>query len=174
MELASGLGLYYLALNFKLDLFIWLSGIFLITVFVFVYDIKYMLIPNGAILVGLVWIALGLWYFKRLGWGYDFLTGLVIFVFFFLLYFVSKGRWVGGGDAKLGFMLGLWLGWPVGLVAVLFAYILGAVIGLSLIISRQVTLKSKVPFGPFLVTGAWIAYLWGEEILRWYGQILIL
>lgn len=173
VELASGGGLYYLALNFQPDLFIWLAGIFLITVFVFVYDIKYLLIPNGAILVGLVWTVVGLWYFKRLGLGYDFLTGLVIFVFFFLLYFVSQGRWVGGGDAKLGFFLGLWLGWPVGLIAVLFAYVLGAVIGLGLIISRQVTLKSKVPFGPFLVTGAWIAYLWGENILRWYGNLLV-
>ncbi len=173
VELASGLGFYYLALNFGLDLWLWLVGIFLITVFVFVYDVKYLLIPNGVIFLGLAWVASGLWYFKRLGSGYDFLTAIFIFTFFFLLHYLSKGRWVGGGDAKLGFFLGLWLGWPTGFTAILFAYILGTIIGVGLIVSRQASLKSKIPFGPFLVTGAWIAYLWGDMIIKWYGELLL-
>lgn len=173
VELVSGAGLYYLASRFDLDLFIWLAGIFLVTVFVFVYDLKYFIIPNGAIFLGLAWIAIGLWYFKRLGSGYDFLTAVLVFGFFFFPHYFSKGRWMGGGDAKLGFFFGLWLGWPLGLLGVLLACILGTVIGLTLIAFRQATLKSKIPFGPFLVTGAWLAYLWGEEVLRWYGNILL-
>ncbi len=174
VELASGLGFYFLAARFDLDLFIWLAGIFLITVFVFVYDLKYLLIPNGAIFLGLAGVALGLAYFKRLGSGHEFLTAILIFAFFFLLHHFSRGRWVGGGDAKLGFFLGLWLGWPAGLTAVILAYILGAVVGLALMATKQVTLKSKIPFGPFLVTGAWLAYLWSESILGWYGGLLLL
>ncbi|MFY9493316.1 MAG: prepilin peptidase [Minisyncoccia bacterium] len=172
VELASGLGLYYLALNFEPDLFIWLAGIFLITVFVFVYDLKYLLIPNGAVLLGVVWAVAGLAYF-----GGDFLTSslaaALAFSFFFLPYYLSKGKWMGGGDAKLGLFLGLWLGWPAILEALLLAYVLGTVVGLALVASGFVTFKSKVPFGPFLITGAWLAYMWGDAILQWYGNILL-
>ena len=66
------------------------------------------------------------------------------------------------------------MGWPAGLTAVILAYILGAVVGLALMATKQVTLKSKIPFGPFLVTGAWLAYLWSESILGWYGGLLLL
>lgn len=172
VELASGLGLYYLALNFKLDLFIWLAVIFLITVFIFVYDIKYLLIPNGAVFLGIVWVSSGLWYF-----GYDFLTSALAaalaFSFFFLPYYLSKGKWMGGGDAKLGLFLGLWLGWPAVLEALLLASVLGTVIGLALVAAGIVTFKSKVPFGPFLIAAAWAAYMWGDAILQWYGNILL-
>lgn len=173
VELASGLGLYYLALNFQSDLFIWLAGIFLITVFIFVYDLKYLLIPNGAVFLGAVWTLSGLWYFD-----YDFftstLTAALMFSFFFLPYFLSKGKWMGGGDAKLGLFLGLWLGWPAVLEALLLAYVLGMVIGLALVACGRATFKSKVPFGPFLIAGSWIAYMYGEEILEWYGGILLM
>ena len=172
VELASGLGLYWLTLNFQTDLFIWLAGIFLITVFIFVYDLKYLLIPDGAVLLGVIWTAAGLAYF-----GGDFLTSALAaalaFAFFFLQHHLSRGKWVGGGDAKLGLFLGLWLGWPLVLEALLLAYVLGTVVGLALVASGFVTFKSKVPFGPFLIAGAWAAYVWGDAILQWYGNILL-
>ena len=173
VELASGLGLYWLALNFQPDLFIWLAGIFLITVFIFVYDLKYLLIPNGAVFLGVVWTLSGLWYF-----GGDFLTSALAaalaFAFFFLQHHLSRGKWVGGGDAKLGLFLGLWLGWPLVLEALLLAYVPGMVIGLALVVCKRATFKSKVPFGPFLIAGAWMAYMWGDAILQWYGNILLM
>ncbi|MBI4118792.1 MAG: prepilin peptidase [Parcubacteria group bacterium] len=173
VELASGLGLYYLALNFPPDLFIWLAGIFLITVFIFVYDLKYLLIPHGAVFLGTVWALAGLRYFDG-----DFLTSVLsaalMFSFFFLPYYLSKGKWMGGGDSKLGLFLGLWLGWPLVLEGLLMAYVLGTVIGLALIFFKRATLKSKMPFGPFLIIGAWVAYMWGETILVWYENILLM
>ncbi|MDP3800008.1 MAG: prepilin peptidase [bacterium] len=172
VEIVSGLGLYFLALEFNGSELIWLCGIFLLSVFIFVYDLKNLIILNGSVFLGVLWIALGLWFFKIENFENNILTGLVIFSFFFCLYFFSKGRWVGGGDAKLGLFLGLWLGWPMGLIGLLFAYILGSIVGIPLLIFRLVSLKSKIPFGPFLITGAWVAYLWGQKIIEWYGNIL--
>lgn len=173
IELVSGLGLYFLALKFSGAELVWLGGIFLISVFIFIYDLKHLLILNRSVFLGVLWIILGLWYFGVENIKENILMGLAIFSFFFAMYFFSKGKWVGGGDAKLGLFLGLWLGWPQGLIGLLLAYILGSLVGIILLIFRLVNLKSKVPFGPFLITGAWVAFLWGEAIIKWYSNLLM-
>lgn len=173
VELASGFGLYFLALNFKgLELF-WLSGIFLLSVFIFVYDLKNLIILNGSVFLGILWVSLGFLYFGFKDVQNNVYVALGIFSFFFFLYFLSKGRWIGGGDAKLGLFLGLWLGWPSGLIGLFFAYIIGSIVGIFLLALRLVNLKSKIPFGPFLIIGAWVSFLWGQKIIEWYTKILI-
>ena len=76
---------------------------------------------------------------------------------------------MGFGDAKLVFGLGLWLGLKDALIGVMLAFILGAVVGLGLIALRRsknlpkgwrlLSLKSEIPFAPFLVTGAFISFI---------------
>ncbi|MEX0910387.1 MAG: prepilin peptidase, partial [Candidatus Paceibacterota bacterium] len=93
----------------------------------------------------------------------------LLFLLFWLLWFLSRGRLMGFGDAKLVFGLGLWLGLTGASYAVALAFIIGAVVGLGLIFISQsktlarklplFTLKSEVPFAPFLVIGAFISYL---------------
>jgi len=95
-------------------------------------------------------------------------SAVLAFSFFALIYFFSKGRWMGFGDAKLAFFMGLFLGWPKILVALFIAFILGGIIGIMLIAARKKSLKSQVPFGPFLITGTFIAMFWGDWIIRWY------
>ena len=63
--------------------------------------------------------------------------------FFLLLYLLSKGAWIGGGDVRLGLFMGVILGWPKILVALLFAYIIGAAVSLGLILLKKKTLKSE-------------------------------
>ena len=75
---------------------------------------------------------------------------------------------MGVGDIKLAFLMGLILGWPNILVALFFAFFTGAIIGVGLIFLRQKTLKSEVPFAPFLITGTFFALFWGEKIINWY------
>ena len=79
---------------------------------------------------------------------------------------------MGGGDAKLGFLIGWWLGWPLTVLALLFSYITGAVVGLALLIFKKAGLKTQIPFGPFLVLSSMIAYFYGFEIMNWYVQLL--
>ena len=92
--------------------------------------------------------------------------------FFFLIWLISRGRWMGFGDVKLGFFMGLFLSWPNILVALFSAFFIGAIIGIGLIIAGKKTLKSQVPFGPFLVTGTFIALFWGQNLINWYINLL--
>ncbi len=92
--------------------------------------------------------------------------------FFGLQYLVSRGRWIGAGDIGLGFLMGAILGWPSIIVALVFAYIGGAAIGLVLILLKKKTLASAVPFGAFLAPATIITMMWGEKIVNWYGNYL--
>lgn len=91
--------------------------------------------------------------------------------FFFTLYWVSRGRWMGFGDVKLAAFMGLFLGFPHIVVALFAAFFAGAIIGVGLIALRKKKLKSEIPFGPFLIGGTLVALVWGEEIvsLFFYG-----
>lgn len=98
------------------------------------------------------------------------LTGLGIGGFFMALIIVTKGKGMGGGDVKLGAFMGLVLGFPKGLLAVLLAFLTGAVVSLILIAFRKKRFGENIPFGPFLVTGSLIALFWGGRIIDWYLQ----
>lgn len=83
-------------------------------------------------------------------------------------YLVSKGRWIGGGDIRLGLLMGLILGWPAILTALCLAYLSGASIGLALIAARQKELGSRLPFGVFLSVATVVALLFSPVIVEWY------
>ncbi|MEK7078245.1 MAG: prepilin peptidase [Patescibacteria group bacterium] len=174
VELAAGLGFWVITQSgLSPENKIWLAGLFLIGLVIFVYDLKYTLIPNVFIAVGLVWTLAGILFLEpsRLISGLS--AGVVISVFFLILYLVSKGAWIGGGDIKLGFLMGLWLGWPMAVAALLFSYIIGAIIGLALIAIQKATFKSQIPFGPFLITGAVAAYVFGSSLLESYFGLFL-
>ena len=89
-------------------------------------------------------------------------------LFFLIIVLVSKGKWMGTGDIWLAFLMGLVLGWPNILVALMLAFFIGAIIGVALIILGRKSMKSEIPFGPFLVLGTFLALFWGEKIVSWY------
>ena len=80
---------------------------------------------------------------------------------------------MGFGDVKLAILLGLFLGFPNILVALFFAFFLGAIIGTALMIFGKKNLKSEIPFGPFLITGTFLAFFWGELLIQWYLNIFL-
>jgi len=80
---------------------------------------------------------------------------------------------MGIGDIKLAFLMGLILSFPNILVALFLAFFIGAIIGVGLIIFGKKTLKSEIPFGPFLVTGTFLAMLFGQKILGWYLNLFL-
>ena len=81
---------------------------------------------------------------------------------------------MGLGDFKLAILMGLLLGWPAVVVALLSAFLIGAIIGAGLIIAGKKTLKSEVPFGPFLVSGTFLAMFWGKQIVDWYSSLFLI
>lgn len=88
--------------------------------------------------------------------------------FFWTLIIITKGKGMGGGDVKLGALIGLALGFPLSLVALILAFLLGAVISLILIALGKKHFGQSIPFGPFLVLGSLIALFWGSQIIDWY------
>jgi leader peptidase (prepilin peptidase)/N-methyltransferase len=69
--------------------------------------------------------------------------------------------------------MGLFLSWPNILAALFSAFFIGAIIGIGLIIAGKKTLKSQVPFGPFLVIGTFIALFWGQNLINWYINLIV-
>lgn len=175
VELATGL---LFVLNFlrsdllgRSDLLIFGFAIIPFLVVIFVYDLKHYIIPDKVI-------------YPAIGTAlvYDLLKsdirGISDFLipafgaagFFLAIVLISRGKWMGVGDIKLAFLMGLILGYPNILVALFLAFLIGAIIGVGLIILGKKTIKSEVPFGPFLVISTMIALFWGKEIINWYVQ----
>jgi len=92
--------------------------------------------------------------------------------FFLALVLASGGRWMGLGDAKLGFFMGLVLGLANILVALMLAFTLGALIGIALILIKKKTLKSEIPFGTFLTFSTFIVMIFGQKMVEWYWILL--
>ncbi len=90
---------------------------------------------------------------------------------FYALVAVTKGRAMGGGDIKLAFALGLMLGVKGTAVALLLAFNVAAVVGIVLIILGRRTRKDQISFGPFLVGGAVVAFLFGQDLVNWYLRL---
>ncbi len=86
-----------------------------------------------------------------------------------VLYFGSKGKWVGFGDVILGVGLGLLLAdWRLALVALFMANFIGCLIVIPLMIAGKLKRNAHVPFGPLLIAGAVVAWFAGHAIIEWY------
>ena len=86
------------------------------------------------------------------------------------LWLLTRGRGMGFGDVEIAAVMGLWLGWPNILVALLLAFIAGAIVGIMQILFGKSKMQSAIAFGPFLILGTWIALFWGDMIIhRLYG-----
>jgi prepilin signal peptidase PulO-like enzyme (type II secretory pathway) len=93
---------------------------------------------------------------------------------FYVIFQISEGKWIGGGDVKLGFLLGLIVATPArSLLFIFLAAIGGSLLTLPLLYMGKLKRTSIVPFGPFLILGAIIVVLFGASILHWYQQSFI-
>jgi prepilin signal peptidase PulO-like enzyme (type II secretory pathway) len=167
--------------NWNLEIFHFLGDLFFasILIFIFVYDLRYYLVSDKIIISTLIFILLFNLVLVFLG-GEPIklflnliLAGLIGGAFFLIQFLISNGKWVGGGDIRLGLIMGLMLGLPGIIIALIMAYISGAIIGIILIILKIKKMKSLVPFGPFLSFATLVTVLYGEKILVWYREVLI-
>jgi len=144
-------------------------------IFTFFYDLKYMIISDR-ILLPLIVIGMILpftpHYFLTPA---EVLAGLLVPVLFFALQIlISKGKWIGGGDLRIGALMGVLLGWQAVILALFLGYLVGAVTSIGLLTLPNFSRKSMVPFGPFLVVGTYIAFFYGSQIIEWYLQLIYL
>ncbi|WP_428310415.1 prepilin peptidase [Hydrocarboniphaga sp.] len=95
--------------------------------------------------------------------GYGLLWGV------FHLFRLATGKeGMGYGDFKLLAALGAWLGWQALPQIVLLSALVGAAVGVALIVSRRAEWSSRIPFGPYIAGAGWIALIWGERINHAY------
>lgn len=146
-------------------------------IIIFVYDLKRFIIPDKviypAITIALIYNIYQLAIDSQLLAINSFVSAFGAAAFFLSIVLLSQGRWMGVGDIKLAFLMGLLLGFPNILVALFLSFLIGAIIGTGLVLQKKKTFKSEIPFGPFLVTGTFIAMFWGKIIIQWYLALFI-
>lgn len=152
---------------------LYLISIFSILLVITVYDMRHQIIPDG-FAAAFALLSLG-WFFWTIPGGFmkvfefpyywTLLAGPILFFLFWALWFVSGGRWMGLGDGKLALGMGWFLGATLGGSAVMLAFWTGAAyalvrLGLQKIVPvrNQLSFKSEIPFGPFLVLGVFVVY----------------
>ncbi|WP_324002623.1 prepilin peptidase [Aeromonas dhakensis] len=93
---------------------------------------------------------------------------LVLWSLYWAFKLLTGKEGMGYGDFKLLAALGAWLGWQALPIVLLLSSLIGAIIGISLILLRNHHQGKPIPFGPYLAIAGWIALLWGDTITRWY------
>jgi len=150
-------------------LFYWL--VMSILIVIVVYDFRHKIIPNGFVYT---FIALSFFSifqvsdFKlNIPNTWDLFAGPLLAAPFVLLWSFSDGRLMGLGDGKLALGIGWMLGIAKGISAMLIAFWTGAIVGIALLFLRRktITMKSEIPFGPFLVLGTIIIFLFNINIV---------
>ncbi len=162
---------FWLQQEIILSQLVFLLIIFSFLIIIFIYDFKHLIIPDSLIVIP---ILITFIYFlgKDVNFLNHFLAGSFSFLFFLLIVLITLGKGMGMGDVKLVFFLGFFLGYPNILVALFLSFLIGAIIGIGLILIKKKKMKSEVPFGPFLVVGTFIAYFWGTYLFNWYLSLL--
>lgn len=159
--------LLFLMLGLTISLFFYLI-VFSILIVVFVYDLKFQMVPEPFVWAALVLALLGSWYFGNFGVWSMILGGLVGGGIPAFLVLVSKERWMGAGDIKIGAILGVLCGYPVVFFGMFLAFLVGAIVGLVYIKIASKTIKAAMPFAPFLIFAAYISVMYGAAIVSWY------
>jgi len=180
VELAAGLLFAVVALRFgpawELPAYLYLAAM---GVALSLIDLDVKRLPNAIVLPSYPVLA-GLLLLPAVADGRwdDYVRALVgmaaLFAFYFALAFVHPAG-MGFGDVKLAGVLGLALGWPGwGVLALggFLGFLLGGVVGGGLMLAGRATRRSAIPFGPFMIAGAFVAVLAGQPLLRLYLSAL--
>jgi prepilin signal peptidase PulO-like enzyme (type II secretory pathway) len=143
------------------------------------YDFRWFLLPDKIVfpLAGLAVVqVLGIWLLYHGSWrdaAGAALGAVLISGMFYVLFVASKGTWIGGGDVKLGVVLGLLAGGPLESMLLLFvASVGGTLFALPAVFTGKANRKAHVPFGPFLILGLIVVRLFGAGLINWYTGLL--
>jgi len=164
----------YFLLDFNLFLFI--RDLIVVSSFItiFVYDSKYMEIPDGISIPTAVLIAIfNFIVYKDIQ---SILFGATFGAMFFIVQFIiSKGKWIGGGDIRMGLIIGILFGAQQAVVAIFLSYFIGAIYSIPILVNKYFN-KNKIenmeidqnilPLAPFLVIGSLLVLFFSKFILK--------
>ncbi|MDQ3158673.1 MAG: prepilin peptidase [bacterium] len=157
---------------------VWLMSL-VVLMALLVYDLKWMILPNKlvAIVSGLAFVYLIL---QVADGGTSTLInaffGIIVTAgVFYAIFQISKGTWIGGGDVKLAVSLGIFAGSLLHGVLLLFlASLLGSLISAPLMFYGKTKLKTRIPFGPFLIAATVIVVLFGQDMIEGYERLVFI
>lgn len=152
----------------------WLVAVVALVILL-VYDLKWFLLPDRVVFpliaVSAIYASLTVAQADDIGSAL-FTTAGAIFVLsgiYYGLWLISKGRWIGFGDVKLGIALGLLTGsWQLALLALFLANFIGTLIVLPALLTKKMSRSTQVPFGPLLILGAVLTIWFGQPVIDWY------
>ena len=147
-----------------------LWNLFFASVLIFLasFDAQFGEIPDEVSLPAIVLALLGSAFAFTLAPSSAIVGALVGGGFFAALVVISNGKWMGGGDIRLGLLLGALVGWRGCAVALFIAALTGSIVGITQILRKKRKAKSAMPFAPFLAVGGIMAMLFAEEVWSWY------
>ena len=154
--------------------------VFCIYIVITIYDLKHKIIPDSLVYSAILLSVVSRW--LSVGSTLDWLSGPILFLFFGLIWLLSRGRAMGFGDAKLGLSVGLLLGATQGFSAIILAFWIGAAGSLAYLFwdkaglpagkagfpknAKKLTMKSEIPFAPFIVVGAWMSLVFNLNLFH--------
>ena len=167
-----GLTAWWTGLSWTLPAFLYLAAI---AVALSMIDLDVHRLPDAIVLpsYGVALVLLGLAAALDGTWDQllrGVLAGLALFAFYFVLVLVYPSG-MGFGDVKLAGVLGLYLGWVSWGAVVLgtfAAFLIGAVVGIVVMVAGKGGRKTKIPFGPFMFVGAGLALVLAQPVVDWY------
>jgi len=158
-----------------------------ILIVVFFIDLDHMIIPDGLVIAGLIGGGILFIYniFKPVAiygdrnWWNPLLGGVIGFGILLLIGIVGSAVYktedaMGGGDIKIFAPIGIFLGWKMTGIALLASFLFGGIIGFILILLKGREKERTYAFGPFIVLGTFVTYLFGWDVLNWYLSTLII
>ena len=172
-------------------MFFWLTTLCAVLVVIVVYDYYHFIIPDE--LTVAISVLVGIWLVWE--WWQGVLSAELLFVtvgasllgsaFFYALWFISRGAWLGFGDVKLAFPLGLWVGPMAVFSFVVVSFWIGAAISICVLLWQKyergkrrlhlsqetLTMKSAVPFAPFMIAGAALVYFTHFDALSLFSFV---
>jgi prepilin signal peptidase PulO-like enzyme (type II secretory pathway) len=149
-------------------LFVIVSGLLVI----FFTDLKYRIIPDQILFILLVTTLPYLLIYSQSLFIHHLISAVLMLLLFLLLVIITRGRGMGLGDVKYAFLMGLILGFPKIIIAFYLAFLTGACISLILVMGGKKTIKSTIPFGPFLVLATFICLFYGERLWEIFKKVI--
>lgn len=144
----------------------------------FAYDAKWFLLPDRIVFpliaFSIVFAGLGLVGVTDIVPALISMAGAVLILsgLYLFIWVISKGKWIGFGDVKLGVALGLFLGqWELAFLALFLANLIGCLIVIPGLASKKLSRTTQIPFGPMLIAGFLLAALFGTPLISWYLSV---
>ena len=159
--------------SYEFLFYVTLSALLLTVTFT---DLEKGKIPNSVILVGVI---AGL-YMSLIFWPLNFINSLIAFLAGggIMIFWAVTGKLLfkkeslGAGDIKLVAMAGIFLGLQNTLLALFLSFLSATIAGISMILLKKARINSRLPFAPFLTSGALISLMYGNQICTWYFNIM--